>query len=161
MATLRWVCRVQLCLGRPNDETCLVVCFQSFELPLKREKLDDDHKGAPKDRPTIKGGFLLPAEIRCAEIIDDSEETPLLQLARRERGSLEIRRSRLISGVPPISKIADDPADPSTSLESLHTCLSTSVITINTTNHQVFSANNHIYCLCFGGCKFSIGRVST
>jgi hypothetical protein len=44
-----------------------------------REQLDDDHKGAPEEhvaRPTIKGGFLLPAEIRCAEIINNSEETP-------------------------------------------------------------------------------------
>jgi hypothetical protein len=88
-----------LCLGRPSDETCRAVCFQNFEMPLRREQVQGDHKAAPGEgvaRPTIKGGFLLPEEIRCAEILVDSDPLqvpPAATYPRRERGSLEIRRS--------------------------------------------------------------------
>ena len=88
-----------LCLGRPTDKTCQAVCFQNFETPMRPEHLERDHKAPPDKnvaRPTIKGGFLLPEEIRCAEILVDSDTLQVPATSsypRRERGSLEIRRS--------------------------------------------------------------------
>jgi hypothetical protein len=68
-----------LCLGQLQDKTCLAVCFQNFESPLySRELLKDDHRGAPQyaDRVRIKGGFLLPPEVRVTQILCNPSETP-------------------------------------------------------------------------------------
>ncbi|KAJ5476939.1 hypothetical protein N7539_007083 [Penicillium diatomitis] len=61
-----------LCLGNLADNTCLAVCFQNFECPLAtRDLLKDDHRPLPipQHRMTIKGGFLLPPDVRETEIL--------------------------------------------------------------------------------------------
>ncbi|KAF7114502.1 hypothetical protein CNMCM5793_008806 [Aspergillus hiratsukae] len=88
-----------LCLGQPSDRTCLAVCFQNFETPLySRAYLEDDHRGPPPEysrRPRVKGGFLLPADVRAAEILCDEAETSFGSgtYPTRERASTELRRS--------------------------------------------------------------------
>ncbi|KAI2785663.1 hypothetical protein POX_h09421 [Penicillium oxalicum] len=60
-----------VCLGKITDKTCLAVCFQNFESPVcSSELLKDDHRPLPPEdhRLSLKGGFLLPPEVRKAEI---------------------------------------------------------------------------------------------
>ncbi|KAI9929864.1 hypothetical protein ASPWEDRAFT_23597 [Aspergillus wentii DTO 134E9] len=62
-----------LCRGQLGDQAC-AVCFQNFETPVPSAVLHNDYTGRKPynvQQFTVKGGFLLPPEIRCAEIIDD------------------------------------------------------------------------------------------
>jgi hypothetical protein len=60
-----------LCLGKPTDRVVKAVLFQNFETPVKPWDLGEDYLGVPENenRPVaLKGGFLLPQEIRESEI---------------------------------------------------------------------------------------------
>lgn len=88
-----------LCLGKPEDKTCHAICFQNFETPLlSRELLVEDHRPAPENekvRIRIKGGFLLPEEIRNAEILCHPSSTPptLSTFPTRSDPKGELRKS--------------------------------------------------------------------
>ncbi|EZG09084.1 hypothetical protein H106_01768 [Trichophyton rubrum CBS 735.88] len=65
-----------LCLGSPSDRTVQVVAFQNFQCTIRRDGTESD----PNERTTFdyfKGGFLLPEEIRQAEIILSPQEFPV------------------------------------------------------------------------------------
>lgn len=73
-----------LCTGYLKDRECKAVVFQNFELPC-RPGLLAEHYGGGVDvdnRPTIKGGFLLPPEIRRATIICDEDPEANHKLAK-------------------------------------------------------------------------------
>ncbi|OJJ46548.1 hypothetical protein ASPZODRAFT_142358 [Penicilliopsis zonata CBS 506.65] len=88
-----------LCLGSPSDKTCEAVCFQNFEFNLSsRDLLAVDYRGASPRRhplPVIKGGFILPAEVREAEILCEDKEVSAAPgtFPGQERVSTELRRS--------------------------------------------------------------------
>lgn len=88
-----------LCLGQISDRTCLAVCFQNFETPLySRAVLEQGHRSPPSEgtyHARIKGGFLLPTEVRDAEILCDEPETGAAPGTHpsRQRPSTELRRS--------------------------------------------------------------------
>jgi hypothetical protein len=63
-----------LCLGRPSDLTCRVVCFQNFQMPLFDKMLKLILSKNKTGRTFINGGFVLPAEIRATKIL--CEEYP-------------------------------------------------------------------------------------
>lgn len=66
-----------LCLGEPTDPHCRAVLFKHFETPICPQHFEpSDGASARGDVAwgSIKGGFLLPWEIRNAEIICESEE---------------------------------------------------------------------------------------
>lgn len=60
-----------LCVGKPTDLTAKALVFQNYETPIRHGEI------AANDRPlvgdnggwVIKGGFLLPQEIREAELV--------------------------------------------------------------------------------------------
>ncbi|CAG8198029.1 unnamed protein product [Penicillium olsonii] len=64
-----------LCLGKREDKTCLAVCFQNFQFPMiSKKKLLTEHRPASvvddmREYALIRGGFLLPEEIRTSEIL--------------------------------------------------------------------------------------------
>lgn len=88
-----------LCLGQVHAETCRAVCFQNFQTPLySNQLLKYDHQRAPPDTtsyPTVKGGFLLPQEIRESEILSEDlgGTTAPGTFPSRGRSSRELRRS--------------------------------------------------------------------
>lgn len=88
-----------LCLGLVSDKTCLAVCFQNFESPLRPQaSLNEDHRGTPSHEYPgirIKGGFLLPPEMRECQILCDAPETPAgsATYPSRERATAGLRRS--------------------------------------------------------------------
>ncbi|KAJ5944107.1 hypothetical protein N7516_004275 [Penicillium verrucosum] len=88
-----------LCLGLVSDKTCLAVCFQNFESPLRSQaSLNEDHRGTPSHEYPgirIKGGFLLPPEMRECQILCDAPETPAgsATYPSRERATAGLRRS--------------------------------------------------------------------
>lgn len=96
---LRGLSGTALCLGQLSDRTCLAVCFQNFETPLySRAYMEHDHRGLPAEyyhNPRIKGGFLLPADVRAAQILCDEPETSFASgtYPTKERASTELRRS--------------------------------------------------------------------
>lgn len=55
-----------LCLGKITDETAEAIVFQNFQTPLMSKNVAQDHRGQlnGEHRATVKGGFLLPEEIR-------------------------------------------------------------------------------------------------
>jgi hypothetical protein len=58
-----------LCLGRPGDEEAKAVVFQNYEAPM-REWADRKLRDELVDRhDCLKGGFVLPQEIRQSEIL--------------------------------------------------------------------------------------------
>lgn len=66
-----------LCLGRPTDPHCKAVVFKHFETPICPQHFDSgDPTSAHGDISwsSIKGGFLLPPELRSAEIICETDE---------------------------------------------------------------------------------------
>ena len=71
-----------LCLGKQEDKTCLAVCFQNFEFPMISEtELLTEHRPAcdvndMREHALVKGGFLLPEEIRASEILCRPSATP-------------------------------------------------------------------------------------
>ncbi|XHG09859.1 hypothetical protein AWENTII_012896 [Aspergillus wentii] len=87
-----------LCLGEISDRTCLAICFQNFDTPLySREFLAKDHRPPPSKEinfPRIHGGFILPAEVRNAEILCDAADIPLPStFPCRQRSTKNLRRS--------------------------------------------------------------------
>jgi hypothetical protein len=88
-----------LCLGSLSDQTCLAICFQNFDSPLNsREALKHDHHPVPKkncSHPRVHGGFLLPKQIREAEILCEASEcvSESSTYPSRERATTELRRS--------------------------------------------------------------------
>ncbi|PWY90385.1 hypothetical protein BO94DRAFT_23768 [Aspergillus sclerotioniger CBS 115572] len=81
-----------LCLGRPQDATAKALVFQNLQRACRL-----GHSG---QEVLIKGGFLLPAEIRKSEIesanVDGSRKFHTSPV--RERSSVESYR-RIVSGV--------------------------------------------------------------
>lgn len=68
-----------LCLGQPTDSHCRAVLFKNFETPLWPQHLESDSTSGSGDSwSSINGGFLLPMEIRDAEIICESEERSIV-----------------------------------------------------------------------------------
>lgn len=70
-----------LCLGRPTDPQCRAVVFKHFEMPICPQHFDSsDPTSAHGDISwsSIKGGFLLPPEVRNAEIVCETEEASAL-----------------------------------------------------------------------------------
>jgi len=86
-----------LCLGQITDKTCLAVCFQNFQTPLYSRAYLADHRGLSEGskNPMAKGGFLLPADVREAQILCDEPEisTAPGTYPSRERATTELRRS--------------------------------------------------------------------
>lgn len=88
-----------LCLGQLQADTCRAVCFQNFEAPLSSEELlHHDHRKPPPgsaSHPTVKGGFLLPEDIRQADILSEDFESMAAPgtFPSRGRDSKELRRS--------------------------------------------------------------------
>ena len=66
-----------LCLGRPTDSVAKAVVFQNYEGLLRPEDVRNDYRPeVTQAQPArFKGGFLLPREIREAEIILDNGDT--------------------------------------------------------------------------------------
>jgi hypothetical protein len=67
-----------LCLGVPSALTCKPVLFQNYETGFQQNKFwaTDGVRSQITDVPataTFKGGFLLPADVRTAEIIIDDD----------------------------------------------------------------------------------------
>ncbi|KAJ5594588.1 uncharacterized protein N7459_000796 [Penicillium hispanicum] len=65
-----------LCLGQPTDPHCRAVLFKHFETPICAQHFDISDPSTHGDLAwsSIKGGFLLPPEIRDAEIICESDQ---------------------------------------------------------------------------------------
>lgn len=65
-----------LCLGKITDKTAHAVLFQNFQCPIKPQDFIHDHKDKVNfgHFATFKAGFLLPADIRAAEIQMDEEQ---------------------------------------------------------------------------------------
>ena len=65
-----------LCLGQIAHNTARAVVFQNYEAPLRPEHVRSDHRHllststarSPNSRAWFKGGFLLPDEVRQADI---------------------------------------------------------------------------------------------
>ncbi|CAG8903156.1 unnamed protein product [Penicillium egyptiacum] len=97
--SLQGLSGTSLCLGLISDKTCLAVCFQNFESPLPSQaSLNEDHRSTPTHEYTgirIKGGFLLPPEVRECQILCDAPETPAgsATYPSRERATAGLRRS--------------------------------------------------------------------
>lgn len=56
-----------LCLSLPTDHVCRAIVFRNFEIPIQLPLLRLDSREPPDKKvsyPTVKGGFLLPMEIR-------------------------------------------------------------------------------------------------
>lgn len=67
-----------LCLGRPTDSTCRAVVFKHFETPICPQHFDMSNLVSAHGDiswSSIKGGFLLPPELRDAEILCEAEES--------------------------------------------------------------------------------------
>jgi hypothetical protein len=67
-----------LCLGVPSALTCKPVLFQNYETGFQQDKFwaMDGFRSqitGVLGKATFKGGFLLPADIRTAEIITDDD----------------------------------------------------------------------------------------
>ena len=88
-----------LCLGQLHAETCRAVCFQNFQTPLySKELLRHDYRGPSLETissPTVKGGFLLPNEVREAEILSEDPGSMAAPgtFPGHGRSSRELRRS--------------------------------------------------------------------
>lgn len=65
-----------LCLGQPTDSSCRAVVFKNFETPICPQHFELTNFASARGDvswSSIKGGFLLPPEIRNAEIICEGE----------------------------------------------------------------------------------------
>lgn len=66
-----------LCLGQPTELCCRAVVFKNFETPICPQHFGESTSLAAArgdvSWSSIKGGFLLPPEIRNAEIICEGE----------------------------------------------------------------------------------------
>ena len=59
-----------LCVGKPTDPTAKALVFQNFESPIRSGQVAATERPLVGDNGwVIKGGFLLPQEIREAEIV--------------------------------------------------------------------------------------------
>ena len=64
-----------LCLGQPTDDDCRVVALKHFEIPIcPLHSVSDSSARGDISWSSLKGGFLLPPEIRRTEIICESHE---------------------------------------------------------------------------------------
>lgn len=63
-----------LCLGNPQDRTARALLFQNFQGRLMAN--ENVKIGDNEDRPTFKGGFLLPSEIRNSQIVTAKSAQP-------------------------------------------------------------------------------------
>lgn len=66
-----------LCLGQPTDRHCRAVVFKNFETPICPQHFEvAEQTSASGDIAwsSIKGGFLLPPDIRNAEILCESDD---------------------------------------------------------------------------------------
>ena len=70
-----------LCLGRPTDPTATLLLFQNFEILNKIPTAPHPHFKQSKSSGTMKGGFILPQEIRACEILMESGPEVLPQMA--------------------------------------------------------------------------------
>lgn len=80
-----------LCSGSLTDSTCKAIVFQNFEIPVRPGSLLDD----PENAVIVKGGFLLPPEIRRSEILCDMEEQSEFNgntFPRRSQDHVDVRR---------------------------------------------------------------------
>lgn len=67
-----------LCLGQPTDPICHAVLVKHFETPICPQNFEPSDKVSARGDVawgSIKGGFLLPPEIRNAEIICEGDES--------------------------------------------------------------------------------------
>lgn len=67
-----------LCLEQPKDPICRAVLVKHFEIPICPQHFEpSDQVSACGDIAwgSIKGGFLLPPELRAAEIICEGNES--------------------------------------------------------------------------------------
>ncbi|KAM5451159.1 hypothetical protein MaudCBS49596_003863 [Microsporum audouinii] len=72
-----------LCLGSPSDRTVQVVVFQNFQCVIRKDGTESDPNG-PTTFDYFKGGFLLPEDIRQAEIILSPQELPVRRVFQSE-----------------------------------------------------------------------------
>lgn len=88
-----------LCLGQLHAEKCRAVCFQNFQAPLySNELLRHEYRVSQPNIasfPTVEGGFLLPSEVREAEILSEDPGLTAAPGTFPSRGwnSRELRRS--------------------------------------------------------------------
>lgn len=58
-----------LCTGSPTDDTVKAVVFQNYETSMKVSQVDKgDRKPVSEGCLSIKGGFVLPQEVRESQI---------------------------------------------------------------------------------------------
>ena len=81
-----------LCLGRPSDPYARAVLFQNFEGPLAPSQ--NVQIARTETSPRFKGGFLLPTEVRDAEIVtyDTTRPNPFLSVGKRSEVSPAMTR---------------------------------------------------------------------
>lgn len=75
-----------LCLGRPLDPYARAVLFQNFEGPLAPSQ--NVQIARTETSPRFKGGFLLPTEVRDAEIITYDTTRPKQFLSVKKRSQV-------------------------------------------------------------------------
>lgn len=84
------------CGGLSTTEILLQVCQGRLCVRGAEPTIEIRHQLIHISRPTLKGGFLFPGEIRDSQIINETEETvatPAGTCPRRERCPAEIGRS--------------------------------------------------------------------
>ncbi|KAJ5736656.1 uncharacterized protein N7483_001781 [Penicillium malachiteum] len=65
-----------LCLGELTDDDCRAVALKHFEIPICPQHFVCDHSArGDVSWSSLKGGFLLPAEIRKAQILCDGGQS--------------------------------------------------------------------------------------
>ena len=69
-----------LCLGQPTDPHCRAVVFKHFETPICPQHFESSDVSGRGDLAwsSIKGGFLLPPEIRDAEILCETDQSSVV-----------------------------------------------------------------------------------
>ncbi|KAF3402015.1 hypothetical protein F1880_009748 [Penicillium rolfsii] len=67
-----------LCLGEPTDPNCRAVLFKHFETPISPQYFHVSNVASARGDTSwssINGGFVLPPEVRTAEIICETDES--------------------------------------------------------------------------------------
>ena len=70
-----------LCLGQRGDSECRAVLFKNFETPICSQHFECNHAArGDVSWSAFKGGFVLPDEVRSAQILCEGEESAAIPL---------------------------------------------------------------------------------